>query len=115
VVGSVAHVGHSIEVKNSVLTPGASVGPLSYVGDSVLGRAVNFGAGTNVANLRHDDKNVRRAIKSDYVDTGRRKLGVIVGDEAKTGINAALNAGDVLGAGDTTGPGETLTRDRRSE
>ena len=55
VVGPGAHVGHGVEVKNSVLMADASVGHLSYVGDSVLGRGVNFGAGTNVANLRHDD------------------------------------------------------------
>ena len=115
VVGPDAHVGHSVEVKNSVLMADASVGHLSYVGDSVLGRAVNFGAGTNVANLRHDGENVRQTVKGDRVDTGRRKLGAIVGDEAKTGINTSLNAGVVLGAGETTGPGEALTRDRLSE
>ncbi|MFW6318021.1 MAG: bifunctional sugar-1-phosphate nucleotidylyltransferase/acetyltransferase [Halorubrum sp.] len=112
VVGPDAHVGHSVEVKNSVLMADASVGHLSYVGDSVLGRAVNFGAGTNVANLRHDGENVRQTVKGDRVDTGRRKLGAVVGDEAKTGINTALNAGVKLGAGETTAPGESLTRDR---
>jgi len=81
----------------------------------VLGRGVNFGAGTNVANLRHDDANVRMTVKGDRVDTGRRKLGAIVGDGAKTGINTSLNAGVRLGAAETTGPGEALTRDRVSE
>jgi len=80
-----AHVGHGVEVKNSVLMADASVGHLSYVGDSVLGRGVNFGAGTNVANLRHDDTTVRMTVKGDRVDTGRRKLGAIVGDGAKPG------------------------------
>ncbi|CDK40727.1 nucleotidyl transferase [Halorubrum sp. AJ67] len=112
VVGPGVHVGHSVEVKNSVLMADASVGHLSYVGDSVVGRGVNFGAGTNVANLRHDDENVRLTVKGERVDTGRRKLGVIAGDGAKTGINTSLNAGVKLGAGETTGPGEVLTRDR---
>ncbi|OYR49664.1 glucose-1-phosphate thymidylyltransferase [Halorubrum sp. Ea1] len=115
VVGPNAHVGHSVEVKNSVLMADTSVGHLSYVGDSVLGRGVNFGAGTNVANLRHDDANVRVSVKGDRVDTGRRKLGAIVGDGAKTGINTSLNAGVKLGAGETTGPGEAMTRDRMSD
>jgi len=115
VVGPNAHVGHGVEVKNSVLMADASVGHLSYVGDSVLGCGVNFGAGTNVANLRHDDANVRVSVKGDRVDTGRRKLGAIVGDGAKTGINTSLNAGVKLGAGETTGPGEAVTRDRVSE
>ncbi|OYR42872.1 bifunctional sugar-1-phosphate nucleotidylyltransferase/acetyltransferase [Halorubrum sp. Hd13] len=115
VVGPNAHVGHGVEVKNSVLMTDASVGHLSYVGDSVLGCGVNFGAGTNVANLRHDDANVRVSVKGDRVDTGRRKLGTIVGDGAKTGINTSLNAGVKLGAGETTGPGEAMTRDRMSD
>ena len=115
VVGPNAHVGHGVEIKNSVLMADASVGHLSYVGDSVLGRSVNLGAGTNVANLRHDDATVRLIVKGNRVDTGRRKLGAIVGDGAKTGINTALNAGIKLGAGETTTPGEALTRDRISE
>ena len=115
VVGPDVRVGHSVEVKNSVLMAGASVGHLSYVGDSVLGRDVNVGAGTNVANLRHDDENVRMTVKGERVDTGRRKLGAVIGDGAKTGINTSVNAGVRLGVAETTDPGEALMRDRPSE
>jgi bifunctional UDP-N-acetylglucosamine pyrophosphorylase/glucosamine-1-phosphate N-acetyltransferase len=111
-VGEGAKVGHAVEVKNSVLMDGATVGHLSYVGDSVLGRNVNFGAGTKVANLRHDGANVTLTVKDRRVDTGRRKLGVVVGDDAKTGINSSLNAGVVLSPEATVLPGETVTRDR---
>ncbi|MFB6068662.1 MAG: bifunctional sugar-1-phosphate nucleotidylyltransferase/acetyltransferase [Halobacterium sp.] len=111
-VGRGAHVGHAVEVKNSVLMCGATVGHLSYVGDSVLGRDVNFGAGTTVANLRHDDGDVRVTVKGDRVSTGRRKFGVVVGDGAKTGIDTALNAGVTLSTGATTTPGESVSRDR---
>ena len=105
-------VGNAVEVKNSILMGGATVGHLSYVGDSVLGQRVNFGAGTKVANLRHDGEPVTLTVKGERVSTGRRKLGVIVGDDAKTGINTSLNAGVVLGTGTTTRPGEVLTSDR---
>ena len=115
VVGPNSHVGHAVEVKNTVLMDGTSVGHQSYVGDSVLGRNVNFGAGTNVANLRHDGESVRLTVKRDRVETGRRKLGAIVGDGAKTGINTSLNAGVRLGPDETTAPGEVLTRDRSDE
>ncbi|MGQ3330781.1 bifunctional sugar-1-phosphate nucleotidylyltransferase/acetyltransferase [Halorubrum sp. FL23] len=115
VVGPDTHVGHAVEVKNTVLMEDASVGHQSYVGDSVLGRGVNFGAGTNVANLRHDGESVRVMVKGDRVDTSRRKFGVIVGDGAKTGINTSLNAGVRLGPDETTAPGEVLTRDRMGE
>ncbi|WP_247731486.1 bifunctional sugar-1-phosphate nucleotidylyltransferase/acetyltransferase [Halovivax limisalsi] len=111
-VGENASVGHAVEVKNSVLMAGAAVNHLSYVGDSVLGRDVNFGAGTVVANLRHDDESVELTVKGERVSTGRRKFGVVLGDEAKTGIDTNINAGVTLSTGATTKPGESVTRDR---
>ncbi|MFP8956753.1 bifunctional sugar-1-phosphate nucleotidylyltransferase/acetyltransferase [Natrialbaceae archaeon A-CW3] len=111
-VGEGAKVGHAVEVKNSVLSAGATVGHLSYVGDSVLGRDVNFGAGTTVANLRHDDGDIRFTVKGERVSTGRRKLGVVAGDETKTGINTSLTPGLRLSPGATSHPGETVDRDR---
>jgi bifunctional UDP-N-acetylglucosamine pyrophosphorylase/glucosamine-1-phosphate N-acetyltransferase len=107
-----AKVGHGVEVKNSVLMEGATVGHLSYVGDSVLGRNVNFGAGTTVANLRHDDEPVKFTVKGERVSTGRRKFGVVAGDDAKTGIDVALNIGTKLSSDIGIPPGETVTRDR---
>ena len=112
VVGADAKVGHAVEVKNSVLRSGATVGHLSYVGDSVLGRDVNLGAGTNVANLRHDGEDVELTVKGERVSTGRRKFGVVCGDGAKTGINTDINPGVKLSAGATTLPGETVHDDR---
>jgi len=111
-VGEGATVGHAVEIKNSTLMAGATVGHLSYVGDSVLGRDVNFGAGTTVANLRHDDEPVIVRVKGEPTSTGRRKFGVVCGDAVKTGIDTALNAGVVLGTGARTAPGETVRRDR---
>lgn len=111
-IGEDANVGHAVEVKNSVLSRGATVSHLSYVGDSVLGRDVNFGAGTTVANLRHDDDDVRVTVRGERVSSGRRKLGVVAGDGAKTGINTSLAPGLKLSAGATTMPGESVDRDR---
>jgi UDP-N-acetylglucosamine diphosphorylase/glucosamine-1-phosphate N-acetyltransferase len=111
-LGPDTKVGQSVEVKNSVVMRGTSVPHLTYLGDSVLGRGVNLGAGTNVANLRHDDEPVRVTVKGERVSTGRRKFGIVAGDGAKTGINTSLNAGVVLSAGARTEPGETVLRDR---
>ncbi|MFC4439926.1 bifunctional sugar-1-phosphate nucleotidylyltransferase/acetyltransferase [Halostagnicola sp. GCM10023398] len=107
-----ATVGNAVEVKNSVISRDASVSHLSYVGDSVLGRDVNFGAGTTVANLRHDDGDVKFTVKGDRVSTNRRKFGVVVGDGAKTGINTSLTPGLKLDTDATTTPGEVVERDR---
>jgi len=111
-LGEDTRVGNGVEIKNSVVMAGTNVPHLSYVGDSVLGRDVNLGAGTNVANLRHDGADVRLTVKGERVSTGRRKFGIVAGDGAKTGINTSLNPGVTLSTGAHTGPGETVRRDR---
>ncbi|MDS0258722.1 sugar phosphate nucleotidyltransferase [Haloarcula sp. S1CR25-12] len=111
-LGEDTHVGHGVEVKNSVVMADSNVPHVSYVGDSVLGTDVNLGASTQVANLRHDGEPVTITVKGDRVSTGRRKFGVVAGDGVRTAINTSLNAGVVLSAGATTTPGETVIRDR---
>lgn len=98
-IGAGCKVGAATEVKASVLLAGAKAPHLNYVGDSVLGEDCNLGAGTVIANLRHDEAPVQVVHRGARVDTGRKKLGAIVGDGAKTGINASLNPGTVLGPG----------------
>lgn len=110
-IGENCHIGTS-EIKNSVVMDETNVPHYSYVGDSLLGPAVNLGAGTQVANLRHDEEPVKQSVKGERVSTGRRKYGVVAGDGAKTGINTSLSPGVVLSPGATTDPGESVLRDR---
>jgi bifunctional UDP-N-acetylglucosamine pyrophosphorylase/glucosamine-1-phosphate N-acetyltransferase len=98
-LGAGCHAGASTELKNAILLDGAHAPHLNYVGDSVLGEGCNLGAGTVVANLRHDDAEVRVHHRGARVVTGRRKFGAVVGDGAKTGVNASLNPGTILGPG----------------
>jgi bifunctional UDP-N-acetylglucosamine pyrophosphorylase/glucosamine-1-phosphate N-acetyltransferase len=81
------------------------IGHLSYVGDSIIGSRCNFGAGTKIANLRLDEKTIPVMVKGQKVDSGRRKLGVIMGDDVHTGIGSLINVGTVVGAGAQIGPG----------
>ena len=62
-IGNSCHIGQSVEIKNSILMDKVSVGHLSYVGDAIIGEKTNFGAGTVMANLRHDGKNHKSEIK----------------------------------------------------
>lgn len=101
-------VGNGCEVKASLLMAGTHAAHLSYVGDSVLGERVNLGAGTLVANLRHDGKTVKVTQEGQRVDTRRRKMGVVLGDDVHTGINTSLNVGVMLPAGAATRPGEVV-------
>lgn len=110
-IGDGCHIGQAVEVKNSIIGHGSSVGHLSYVGDSVIGNKVNFGAGTVTSNLRHDGTNHRSLVRDQLIDTGRRKFGAIVGDGTHTGILTAIYPGRKLGPNATTRPNDTVQSD----
>lgn len=110
-IGNKCKIGQSVEIKNSVIMDHTNVPHLSYVGDSVIGSNSNLGAGTKVANLRHDNGNVRSAVKGVLIDTGRRKLGMIIGDHVKTGINTLIYPGRKIWPHKTTLPGEIVKED----
>jgi|YelNatPaOPRAMG01_1025707.scaffolds.fasta_scaffold20076_2 bifunctional UDP-N-acetylglucosamine pyrophosphorylase/glucosamine-1-phosphate N-acetyltransferase len=104
-IGDRCKVGNAVEVKNSIIMNDSKVPHNSYVGDSIIGERCNFGAGTKVANLRFDDKPVPVIIDGQKVSSGRRKLGVIMGDDVKTGINASIEPGTIIEEGAIIGPG----------
>ncbi|HMK46308.1 MAG TPA: glucose-1-phosphate thymidylyltransferase, partial [Methanocella sp.] len=104
-IGDDVHIGNAVEIKNSIIMNGTKIGHLSYVGDSVIGERCNFGAGTKVANLRLDEKTITVIIDGKKVDSGRRKLGCIMGDGVHTGIGSLINVGTSIGAGASIGPG----------
>jgi bifunctional UDP-N-acetylglucosamine pyrophosphorylase/glucosamine-1-phosphate N-acetyltransferase len=110
-IGNYCRVGQGVEIKNSILFDHTAVPHLSYVGDSVLGEHVNFGCGTITANFRHDGKNHRSHVKDALIDTGRRKLGAIVGDHVHTGINTSIYPGRKLWPHTSTLPGQVVQRD----
>lgn len=105
VIGNNCHIGNSSEIKASMIMDGSKIPHFNYVGDSVIGENCNLGAGTKVANLRLDEKNIKVDLKGIYVDTGRRKLGVIMGDDVHTGINVSIYPGTMIGKGVRIGPG----------
>lgn len=107
-IGNHVRVGNAVEIKNTIIMENTHVGHLSYIGDSIIGRRCNFGAGTKVANLRHDGKNIKLMVKGRILDSGRRKFGVIMGDDVHTGINTSINIGVIMEKGRFTYPGEIV-------
>lgn len=95
-IGNKVRIGNAVEVKNSAIMNGTKIGHLSYVGDSVIGSGTNFGAGTICSNLRHDKADIKSYVKGDRVDSGRRKLGAIIGDNVHTGIHTTIYPGTVI-------------------
>ncbi len=111
-IGDRCHIGQAVEIKNCLLGEHVSVGHLSYAGDSVISDNVNFGAGTIISNLRHDGRNHRYLANNEFLDTGRRKFGAIIGENVHTGINTAIYPGRSLSAGSSTVPGEIVSHSK---
>ena len=110
-LGNNVNVGNAVEIKNSIIMDGTNVNHLSYVGDSVIGANCNVAAGTNIANLRFDNKNVKMKIKGEKFDCGVRKLGAVFGDNVKTGINSSFNPGVKVGINSAVGSGTIIYED----
>ncbi|MCP4522757.1 MAG: NTP transferase domain-containing protein [Candidatus Gracilibacteria bacterium] len=108
VIGQACKIGNAVEVKNSCFGNNTSAAHLSYIGDSILGNNINIGGGFSSANLRHDNKNIRVMVQNILIDSGKRKLGVIIGDNVKTGINTSTMPGRIIDTGSMTMPGEIV-------
>ncbi len=110
-IGNNCHIGQAVEIKNSIIGDNTNVAHLSYIGDSVIGDDCNLGAGTVIANLRHDGKNIKSKIKGDLIDSERKKLGIIMGDNCKTGVNTSFYPGIKINPTCWTLPGDMIKSD----
>jgi bifunctional UDP-N-acetylglucosamine pyrophosphorylase / glucosamine-1-phosphate N-acetyltransferase len=88
------HVGNFVEVKASTLGRGAKANHLAYIGDSVVGAAVNFGAGSITANY-----------------DGASKHRTVIGERASIGSNCVLVAPVTVGDDATIGAGSVIAQD----
>ena len=93
-IGERARVGNFVEVKKSVLGPGAKANHLSYIGDADVGPDANIGAGTITCNY-----------------DGFGKYNTVIGEGAFIGSNTALVAPVTVGAGAIVGAGSVITKD----
>jgi UDP-N-acetylglucosamine diphosphorylase / glucose-1-phosphate thymidylyltransferase / UDP-N-acetylgalactosamine diphosphorylase / glucosamine-1-phosphate N-acetyltransferase / galactosamine-1-phosphate N-acetyltransferase len=89
------------EVDSSVILGYSNKAHAGYLGHALLGRWVNLGAFTTNSDLKNTYGTVRVPAPGGdgEVDTGLMKVGVFMGDHAKTGIGTLLNTGTVVGAG----------------
>lgn len=93
-IGQNVKIGDFVEIKNSNIGEKTSVAHLTYIGDSDVGRGVNFGCGCVTANY-------------DGINKFRTKIG----DDAFIGCNTNLIAPVEIGANAATGAGSTITKD----
>ena len=97
IVGTGAVVGNSCELKNSILFDGVQVPHFNYVGDSILGYKSHMGAGSITSNVKSDKSLVTVRCGEVRVETGRKKVGAMLGDFVEVGCNSVLNPGTVIG------------------
>jgi bifunctional N-acetylglucosamine-1-phosphate-uridyltransferase/glucosamine-1-phosphate-acetyltransferase GlmU-like protein len=97
IIGDRCVVGHTSEMKGSVMVDGAKAGHFAYIGDSILGKDSNLGAGTKLANLKINNQTIRVTVHGSHIDTKLRKFGAIIGDKVEIGCNTVTNPGTMLG------------------
>ena len=96
-VGEHCVVGNSTELKNVILFDNVQVPHYNYVGDSILGYKAHMGAGAVTSNVKSDKTLVVIHNGDENLETGRKKVGAMLGDGAEVGCNSVLNPGTVIG------------------
>lgn len=109
-IGDDCVVGFCCEVKDSVLHNHCWL-HMAYAGDSVLGQNTAMGAGSVTGNLRLDEGEIASAVGEDVLNTGRTKLGTIIGDDCRVGIHVGINPGIKIGRGSFISSGTMVTAD----
>jgi len=91
-------IGPGCEIKNSIICSGTAIAHFNYVSNSIIGRNVNFEAGSIAANHYNErtEKRIFVLYQSEVIDTGVEKFGSLVGDNSKIGANAVLSPGTIL-------------------
>jgi NDP-sugar pyrophosphorylase family protein len=96
-VGANCVVGNSVELKNVILFDNVQTPHFNYVGDSILGYRSHMGAGSITSNVKSDKTLVVVKDGAEKVETGRKKMGAMLGDFVEVGCNSVLNPGTVIG------------------
>ena len=97
IVGNGAVVGNSTELKNVILFNKVQVPHYNYVGDSILGYKSHMGAGSITSNVKSDKKLVVIKNGKETIETNRKKVGAMLGDNVEVGCGSVLNPGTIIG------------------
>lgn len=109
-IGEHCVVGYNTEVKNSLLCDHVWTHS-TYLGDSVIGENVSFGAGSVTGNLRLDEGEIHSEHREDKLPTGLTKMGTIIGRDSRIGIHVGINPGVKIGQGTFVSSGTLVDRD----
>lgn len=96
-IGAHCVIGYGTEVKSSVLADHVWTHS-TYIGDSVVGRNVAFGAGAVTGNFRLDEAEIHSQVGDMPLPTGRTKFGAVIGEGCRIGIHTSIAPGCKIGA-----------------
>ena len=97
IIGKKSIAGNSCEFKNSVLFDDVQTPHYNYVGDSILGYKSHMGASSLTSNVKSDKSLVKIHLGNEDLETGRKKVGAMLGDFVEVGCGSVLNPGTVIG------------------
>lgn len=97
IIGKNSVFGNSCEIKNSIIFDDAQTPHYNYVGDSILGWHSHMGAGSITSNIKSDRTNIVVRCGKEQIETGRYKIGSMLGDYVEVGCNSVLNPGTIIG------------------
>ena len=83
----------------------------NYIGDSIIGHDVSFGAGCVTGNLRLDENNIQALVQGGKIDTGLNKFGLVTGNHVRCGINTSFMPGVKVGSNCFIGAGIVISED----
>jgi NDP-sugar pyrophosphorylase family protein len=110
IVGNGVRIGFACEVKHAVIDDRATLGPMSFVADSVIERDVYLGAMVRTSNHRLDRAPVTVRAEGREIATGCEKLGCRIGAGASLGIQVIVLPGREIAAGSLFEPRITVSR-----
>ena len=93
-------IGFSVEMTRSHIQPLTTIGRLSFIGDSIIGRKAEIRSGVTIANELPSKNHIFDVRGSVFT-----KAGAVIGDEASIGANVVLASMTVVGTYDTISPG----------
>lgn len=99
IIGKGAILGNSCEIKNAIMLDDAKAPHFNYCGDSILGHGAHMAAGTITSNVKADGGNITIYSETERIESGMKKLGALIGDNAEIGCGTVLSPGTVIGKG----------------
>ncbi len=110
-MGSNVLVGFGVEIKESLIYDDTKIGRLCFVGDSVVGRNVDIGAGAQLVNRPVAGKSITSTVEGKSVVVPRVKYGAVIGDNVILSPNVSVYPGVKIGMNSIVLPGTILSED----